>query len=162
MKKIILSLIIFFYFSGLSIAKETYLRCENVYDSANTMGIISKSINHWLIDNKKNLNLLKADKFFLKKETNYSTKEYGIVGGPIVFDVGQNRVLLTEENDTFLIYGKVSKQTPSMVTKINKYTLEMIDNLYNYKGTGTSNVDTSQIVFGGTVIHKCTVLDKKL
>ena len=162
MKKIILSLFIFLYFSGFSIAKEIFLRCERESDFRSTSGTISKSINHWLIDKKKNLNLLKSDVFFLKKETNYSTKEYGLVGGPIVFDIGQNRSFLTKENDTYLIYGEVSEKLPSMVTKINKYTLEMIDNLYDYKGFGTSNVDTSQIVFSGTVISKCTVLDKKL
>ena len=162
MKKIILLLLIFFYFSGFSIAKETFLRCENEIDSRNTTGVISKSIYHYLIDKKKDLNLLKTDFFMLKKDTNYSTKEYGIVGGPVNFDIGQNRAPLTEENDTYLIYGKVLKKTPSSVTKINKYTLEMINYLYDYKGFGTANVDTSQIVFSGTVIHKCTVLDKKL
>ena len=38
----------------------------------------------------------------------------------------------------------------------------MLDNLYDYKGFGTDNVDTSQIVFQGTVISKCTILEKKL
>ncbi len=148
--------------SGNAFAKEIFLKCEDESDYRSTSGIINKTINHWLIDEKKNLNLLKSDSFFLKKETNYSSKEYGVVKGPIVFDIGQNRSFLTKENDTYLIYGQVSENSPSMVTKINKYTLEMINNLYDYKGFGTANVDTSQIVFSGTVIHKCSVLDKKL
>ena len=162
MKKI-LGIVVFSLLScNLSLAEEIFIRCENEVDSRSTSGTISKNINHWLIDNKKNLNLLKVDRFVLKKETNYSTKEYGLVEGPIAFDIGQNKSPLTKENDTYLIYGEVLENLPSRVTKINKYTLEMLDNLYDYKGFGTDNVDTSQIVFQGTVISKCTILEKKL
>ena len=161
---LVLSILIFASINlSAAYAKGIYLKCISKIDSSNIRGTISVSEYDFVLDKKKNLHVVKLESYLLKKESNYTLKEYGLLGKPVTWKFGSNYSKLQSQDETFYYYGKkYNDKKPYRLEKLNKFTLELHTDLYDYEGIGTKTRNLNKIVFNGTVIKKCKKIESKI